>query len=305
MTDGETEVEEVTMNGQQAGAAKPILVGVDGSDRNQSAIGWAVTEASSAGCGIELVTVIEHHVLPLPHFPSRHQEDHANQMLDDLRQRVQGMGSVQAVSTSVGNGNPVDVLLERASQARMVVVGKRGLGGFARALVGSNSIAVAGRAPVPVAIVPHGWTDDDHRGSPVVLGIDPYRPEDATIELAFRRAERLQSPLVAVHGWEAPTVYSPDAAAVTNAIASAEEESHDEFDKVVDSWRDRFPEVEVQTIRSESHPAMAVLDAAENARLTVLGRHVAGSSGFGFGSVTRAVLHYSKCPVIVVPAEPQ
>ncbi len=49
---------------------------------------------------------------------------------------------------------------------------------------------------------------------------------------------------------------------------------------------------------------MAVLDAAEQAQLVVLGRHKDSRfSGFGFGSVTRAVLHYTTCPVLVVPTD--
>jgi nucleotide-binding universal stress UspA family protein len=47
---------------------------------------------------------------------------------------------------------------------------------------------------------------------------------------------------------------------------------------------------------------MAVLDAAEQAQLVVLGRHTDGRlGGFAFGSVTRAVLHYAECPVMVAP----
>lgn len=49
---------------------------------------------------------------------------------------------------------------------------------------------------------------------------------------------------------------------------------------------------------------MAVLDAAEHAQLVILGRQPDGKLGaFPFGSVTRAVRHYSECPVMVVPTE--
>ena len=75
------------------------------------------------------------------------------------------------------------------------------------------------------------------------------------------------------------------------------------FAAVIDAWEKRFPTVELRRTTSDRHPAVAVLDAAD-AQLLVLGRRAgSGFSGFGFGSVTRAVLHYASCPVLVVPAD--
>ena len=290
--------------GEREQSHQPIVVAVDGSIRNRSAVTWAATEAASAGCEVLLVTAVAGHPIPIPHFSSRSEQQSALDMLADVRNDVRHLVSEQVVGTDVGVGSPVDVLLDRSATARMVVVGKRGLGGFARALVGSTSIALAGRAEVPVTIVPDKWRQAEHRKAPVVLGIDPYRPDTHPIRLAFRRAERLGVPLVAVHGWETPTVYSMDAGAVAGATSQLETEAHVEFDRVLDTWRKRFPDVEVEVVHSHSHPAMAVLDAAEDAQLIVLGRHTDGRlGGFAFGSVTRAVLHYSECPVMVVPSE--
>ena len=104
-------------------------------------------------------------------------------------------------------------------------------------------------------------------------------------------------------GWETPTAHSWDPAPVAGAASPWEQNAHAEFDKVLDVWRDRFPDVEVVAVHSHSHPAMAVLDAAEHAQLVILGRHTDGKlGGFPFGS-TRAVLHYAECPVMVVPTE--
>ena len=298
----ETRVAATT--GEWAETHKPIVVAVDGSERNRSAVAWASGEAAAAGCKVVLVTAIEDHLVPTPHFSVRSQDQQARDMLADVRHEVRHVVTEQDVDTDIVTGSPVEVLLDRSADARMVVVGKRGLGGFARVIVGSTSIAVAGRAKVPVAIVPDTWKQEEHQDSAVVLGIDPYRPEHNPIHLAFSRARRLGVRLVAVHGWETPTAYSWDPAAMSGATSQWEQEAHAEFDKVLDIWQERFPEVEVEAVHSHSHPAMAVLDAAEHSQLVVLGRHTDGKlGGFAFGSVTRAVLHYSECPVMVVPTE--
>ena len=225
-------------------------------------------------------------------------------MLADLRNEVRDIVPEASVSTEAAAGAPVDVLLDRAATARLIVVGKRGLGGFARVIVGSTSIALAGRSPVPVAIVPDGWDQRAREGRPVVLGVDPFKPDHRPIHLAFRRAKRLGVPLVAVHGWETPSMYSWDAATVAAAVNEREAEAADRFVALLATWTERCPDVVVRPMRVHKHPAAAILEAAEEAQLVVLGRHPAGVfGGFAFGSVARAVLHYAETPVMVVPAE--
>lgn len=282
----------------------PIVVAVDGSERNRSAVAWAAHEAAAHGCRLTLVNAVQDYLVPTPHFSVRSQDEEALDMLADLRHEVCDIVAEESVTTEVVAGDPVDVLLDRAAGARLVVVGKRGLGGFARVIVGSTSIALAGRSPVPVAIVPDGWDPRAREGRPVVLGVDPSKPDHRPIHLAFRRAKRLGVPLVAVHGWETPAMYSWDAATVAAAVNEREQEAADRYDALLATWTERYPDVVVRPMRVHKHPAAAILEAAEEAQLVVLGRHPAGMfGGFAFGSVARAVLHYAETPVLVVPAE--
>jgi nucleotide-binding universal stress UspA family protein len=155
-----------------------------------------------------------------------------------------------------------------------------------------------------VAVVPDKWVLNGRQQAPIVVGVDPYRPHRQVLHLAFRRAERLDVPLVAVHGWETPTAALMGGMAVDEGIAEWKAEARAEFDEVLGSWAKRFPHVRLSTVRSDLHPATAVLEAAERAQLIVLGRHASSRfTGFAFGSVARAVLHYSECPVLVVPTD--
>ncbi len=282
---------------------KPIVVAVDGSERNRSAVAWAAREAAALDCEMVMVTALQDHVVATPHFSVRSQDQETLDMLADARAEVRHIVDEKSVSTVAVAGSPVDVLIDRAADARLAVVGKRGLGGFARVMVGSTSIALAGRSPVPVAIVPDSWDQSVYDGLPVVLGVDPSKPDEKPIQVAFRRAKRLGVPLVAVHGWETPPVFSWDADTVSGAVTELDREAEARFDDLLASWRVQYPDVVVRPMRVHKHPAAAVLEAAEEAQCVVLGRHGAGMfGGFAFGSVARAVLHYAECPVIVVPA---
>ena len=52
------------------------------------------------------------------------------------------------------HGLPVDELVKASEGADMIVLGRRGMGGFVRLLMGSVSSQVAQHAQCPVLIVP-------------------------------------------------------------------------------------------------------------------------------------------------------
>jgi nucleotide-binding universal stress UspA family protein len=300
-----TDTKVTTATGEWASAHQPVVVGVDGSEHNRSAVRWAADEAARAGADLILVIVVENSLAPPPLFSIKSAEKQARQLLDELAAELAGTVRPEQLMTRVVTGSAAAALIDEFPQARLLVVGKRGLGAISRMIVGSTSLAVAGRSRTPVAIVPDTWRPADPVTGPitgpVVVGVDPYRVDDLLLHLAFRRAERLDVPLVAVHGWEQPPMSAFDPSAAT-AIAGWEQESHAEFDRVIAPWARRFPMVELRRTHSGNHPATAVLDAAAAAQLILLGRHAGNRlTGFAFGSVTRAVLHYAECPVLVVP----
>lgn len=277
---------------------RPVVVGADGSDGARSAVGWAAAEAVRTGAVLRIVTVVDEHP-HLPRFPLRlgrgHAADHVTELAATTRERFPQL----QVETEVYDGAPPPVLVDVSDNAGIVVVGKRGLSAIPRMIVGSTSLSVAGRAACPVVVVPTGWQQAEHAGHPLVVGVDPYRPSEQLLETALLRARSLTVPLVAVHGWEAPSapVWSD------SPLDEWERESHEKFAGAVTDAAARVPGVEVRTVASHHHPAVAVCDEAERgAQLALLGRREKHhAAGFAFGSVTRAVLHYATVPVMVVP----
>ena len=152
---------------------------------------WGAHEAAALGCELRLVTAVPDYVTPSPHFSTHTEDRDVLDMLAGVRDEVRGIADESLVHTAAVGGDAVDVLLEEAASAALVVVGKRGLGGFSRLIVGSTSIALAARSPAPVAIVPDRWDTAEREGGPVVLGVDLDKPDDEPIEVGFHRAQRL------------------------------------------------------------------------------------------------------------------
>jgi len=66
-------------------------------------------------------------------------------------------------------------------------------------------------------------------------------------------------------------------------------------------WRDRHPQVDVRWMLSVQRPAQALVEAAREAALVVVGsRGHGGFAGLLLGSVSQQVINHAPCPVVVV-----
>lgn len=139
------------------GARGPrVVVGVDGSPSSRAAVRWAVRYAGLVGADVDAVAAWDlpgAHTWSAPAVDADVDEESARQGLEREVRDVLGPERAAAVRTLAVRGNPVDVLLRAAEGAEALVVGSRGHGGFARALLGSVSHHVAQHAHCPVVIV--------------------------------------------------------------------------------------------------------------------------------------------------------
>ena len=283
----------------------PVVVGVDGSTRNESAVDWAAGEAERAGRDLRLVTTTGVFTEAVPHaiggFASAVDlGDHYTELLarvaSSVRKRHPGLNVVPWVQS----GDPVTALTEMSGEGSLVVVGKRGLGGFERILLGSTSIAVVGRTASPAVVVPDTWEVGSPSSLPVLVGIDFDHANDAALLFGFTRADELGVPLIALHAWRP----HPAARLSDDDRGRWAVDAKSMVERKLTSWRERFPAVDAHSSQVEGHPADELLEASTRMQLLVLGRRSAERrlTGLPIGSVTRAVLHYSDIPVAVVPS---
>ncbi|MFJ9535957.1 universal stress protein [Streptomyces sp. NPDC101225] len=287
---------------------RTITVGLDGSPESRAAAEWAAREARLRGLPVKLVhawEAIPEHLAEashrgaetLQHWTERIPREAA----EDLRQRHPGV----EVTTEQLSGPAAEALAHAATDAEILVLGSRGLGGLGGLVVGSIGFAVVARTERPVVLVRAGErTTGEHEtdtSRPVVLGLDVGRPDDALIGFAFDAAARRNVPLRVVHGWNPPPYYAYGMAlepAVEREMAKGDAVMVTE---VLRSWRQKFPDVEVVEEPRYGSPSTLLLDASQDASLVVVGRRVRHSSlGAHIGPVTHAVLHHSAAPVAVV-----
>jgi nucleotide-binding universal stress UspA family protein len=144
----------------QQAADHRIVVGVDGSPSAIAALAWAIGQAELTGATVEAVIAWHYPVVMggAPFAPIGvlmdvdFQGAASTQLTTAISQSIDPAGPVK-VSSTVREGNPAQVLIEAADGADLLVVGSRGHGGFAEALLGSVSQHCVQHAPCPVVII--------------------------------------------------------------------------------------------------------------------------------------------------------
>jgi len=149
-----------------AGIAPRIVVGVDGSPSSRGALRWAVQQARLTGGGVDAViawqvpTVLQSTGwAPIYISEESDFEADARKRIDTVISEEVAPGDDHLVRRRVVHGHPAQALLEVAGGADMLVVGSRGHGGFADALLGSVGQYCVHHAHCPVLIIRDGKAD--------------------------------------------------------------------------------------------------------------------------------------------------
>ncbi|MDA8301236.1 MAG: universal stress protein [Actinomycetota bacterium] len=133
-----------------------IVVGVDGSKSSSGALSWAAGEARLRGTTLKVVRAWRVPVLAYGPYvsppPLSDFKKSAEALLDEQVKTVLGGDPGVTVVREVAEGPAAEVIVAASAGAEMVVVGSRGLGGFAGLLLGSVGAQVAHHAHCPVTI---------------------------------------------------------------------------------------------------------------------------------------------------------
>jgi len=137
-----------------------IVVGVDGSPSSRTALRWAVRQAALTGGRVDAVMAWQVPMVlqgytwaPIYMDEATGFEEDARKALDAIIREEVEAADTHLVEPRVISGHAAEVILEAAAGADLLVVGSRGHGSFAEALLGSVGQYCVHHAHCPVLIM--------------------------------------------------------------------------------------------------------------------------------------------------------
>lgn len=144
-------------------AESRIVVGVDGSPSSRAALRWAVRHARLTGGTVDAVIAWQIPLMLQNYSWAPIYVEEAGDFAEDARKRIDaiigkevGPADRPLVRSRVVHGHPAQALLAAAVGADLLVVGSRGHGSFAEALLGSTGQHCVHHAHCPVLIMRDG-----------------------------------------------------------------------------------------------------------------------------------------------------
>jgi nucleotide-binding universal stress UspA family protein len=287
-------------------AGAPVVVGVDASEASGYAVDWATDEAALRHRPLRVVHVLTWPLVALPTgpidagpvYPGLRKA--AEETLAGAVDRVRARAPRIELADALPEGGAANRLIAESGHAALLVVGHRGLGGFAGLLLGSVGVQVAAHAACPVIVVrpprPAGRT------GPVVVGLDGSDMSELALQFAFEEASMRGVGLIAVHAWRWPAAAEPgDMLPLVYDLDDLQAEEARVLAEALAGHRERYPDVPVEQRSVRGRPGAVLVAASAGAGLLVVGcRGRGGLTGLLLGSTSQAVLHHAECPVAVV-----
>ncbi|MFE0516044.1 universal stress protein [Streptomyces sp. NPDC058964] len=287
----------------------PVAVGVDGSEGGLRAVDWAADEAALRGVPLRVVYASlweRYEGVSLARDLGKPSEQvMAEDIVESAARRAHLRRADVKITTDVLPEEPEQALLGAGREACALVVGSRGRNAVAELLLGSVGLAVAGHADCPVIVVrgSHDSRAGEAPRGPVVVGVGEGPAGPAAVRFAVREARLRGVPLEAVRAWRWPIQQTADGPLrATEPARLHEQRAADTLESALRAGAEDHSGVDVRGRTVEGHARGVLLDASREADLLVVGaRRKPGQFGLRLGRVTHGVLHYSACPVAVVP----
>ncbi|QKG27121.1 universal stress protein [Actinomadura verrucosospora] len=286
------------MSGLDRGQRPQVLLGYDASEDNEPALRWAVEEARLRG--LDLVMC---HCWHWP-YAADHMDDGVKAIIERAGEKLLEHGEARAlrlgapgtIGKRLGSGPVPDALVSESGEAELIVIGAHERH---RVPVGSTAVQLPARARRPVLAVRRcGGT----RGL-VVAGVDGSAGGEAALGFAVEEAALRDWSLHVVLGaWEPGAVDEAELPLFGDKERLAQVRAI-ELEKAVAPWRGRYPKVDLRASVVLDRPREALLAAAEDADLLVVGdRGRRGLDPLLLGATSSAMLQHAPCTVAIVPS---
>lgn len=264
-------------------APSPVLVPLDGSERAEVALPYALAIARALGASLRLLTVIE-----TPEDVDRPAEHDAEDRTEaERQQRERYLHAIAervdvetgAVELSVVAGEPVEEILAAAGDAvRLTVMATAGRGGIERWFVGSVADKVMRLSSKPVLLVQsREGTSESRRLRRLLVPLDGSPLAEAALPLAGELAVALGASVALARVEPFPPTWPPGAPPDLTGISSLVLEANQQY---LDNLRHQLPaQVSVSAIAQWGSPAPVLLDLVERQQIDLVVMTTRGRGG--------------------------
>jgi nucleotide-binding universal stress UspA family protein len=281
-----------------------LLIATDGSPSAQEAVAVGLELAKGQGADVALL-----HVLPPDRFrtarmasrtiPHDVEVDASESALKEAGKRAEAEGVAYALERVSGETVETIVGLANESDADVIVLGSRGRGAAASALLGSVSNGVLHHAGRPVLIV----RDGTHRNgaesarqwpTKILVAYDGFEHSDA----AVRTAIDLFHPGADI---TVLSVVPPDArGSKSGGHVGLRPHAHEDVARAHAALREKGIEARMEIAHGEIVDSICGAAADEDVDVLVVGSRRLGTLGqLSLGTVSGELVHRAPCPVLV------
>lgn len=259
---------------------------------SRTAIEYAAIEAQRRRTGLHMV-----------HATGIHDTStYGPELLEDaVRHASRLMGELPVTAEVMARTGPVAAVAAVASDATLVVVGRRPSRDRFHARVRTLGGGLGGRLDAPVVTVPDHWEPGDGADR-IVVGIDESQRARDVLVAALEAAVARDARVTVLSSWWRPlgAVQTPLTHVTDPAHGEQLEQEIVELVGAVRAADGRYRGVDVDVEVQGIRPEEALLRAGREAELLVLGRHATlVPSGSHLGPVARAVVREAACPVLL------
>jgi nucleotide-binding universal stress UspA family protein len=263
---------------------KPIIVGIDGSQAAIAAALWGADEAISRVVPLRLISVMKQ-THPSPDDYTRDLA-HAETSLREAQFAVEARRKSVKIETEIPRGPAAPVLVEASCDAEMMCVGSVGIGRYARSILGSTATELAKKAHCPLAVVRTTLDQPPLDINWIVVRMTDAPDNDAVVKYAGWEAKLRRAPMLVLGG-------RPE---------ELTEHADNAFERRVQDWGQRHPEVRVYPITTKFAIASFLSANDERVQLAVISGAEADQLARLVGPSGHSLFRHSECSVLVVRA---
>jgi nucleotide-binding universal stress UspA family protein len=261
-----------------------VVVGIDGSQAALHAATWAIDEAIARDVPLRLV----HAVSPGPALSLKPYElpldiEYAETVLRQADAAIVSTGKDVKVDTAIVRSDPVPAFLAESDHAALVCLGTTGIGAVSRVFLGSTATALANQAHCPVAVIRYHGDGANSVGRRIAVAVKATVGEDVIVT-AMEEARLRHASVLAVGLWQEDFGGTP----------------YDELDRMMEPWRQRYPDVDVQPVATRSGLVAFLNDEHDPVGLVVVGADEASEVAKLVGPHRHHVMGHPECSVLVV-----